>query len=150
MEVEMRLTGDTAEMSERIGVTVRRVRQLEELGVLIRNAKKVFEIEWNANRYRVFADGSHDESSHEIERAARDLDAAFDRLRAERNADKRRKMAPEVGPLVGRLDAALRLAAALASPALRPLIERAVVADSGRVLAEFAALVGLTIEDGGK
>ena len=146
----MRLMGDTAKMAKQLGLTVRRVQQLEEIGVLIRNAKEVFELEWNANRYRIFVDGSHDEAANEIERAGRDLDRAFDRLRAERNADKRRKMAAEVGPKVGRLDSALQLAAALASPALRPLIAKAVVADSSAILAEFADLCGLEIVDGGK
>lgn len=145
----MRMTGDAAEMAERIGLTARRVRQLEEIGVLVRNAAEVFDLDWNSRRYRIFAERDCDAAAHEIERAGRDVDAAFSALRA-CSADKRRKMAAEVGPLVGRLDAALRLVPALAQPTLRPLIERAVVADSGRVLAEFAALVGLKIADNGK
>jgi hypothetical protein len=141
--------GNTRAMADRVGLTARRVKQLEtEEAVFVRGPNGTFDLEWNAGRYRTYIEKDIDSVCHEIERCARDIDAGLDRLRTA-SPTQRTKLYPTVGPLIGRFHAALRLGAAIiASPGQRRLLAQHTDMITGLLVGEFLDLAGLTIQDG--
>jgi hypothetical protein len=139
--------GGTSELANRIGLTSRRVRQLEDAGVFVRGAEGQFDVDCKAERYRRYSDGNIDLVTDEIERLGQAVNAGLDRLHAEGDLGKRRKLGRDIGPLLGQLDAAMRLGAALAPPHARPLLTNCINMYSGRVISEYLDLTGRGLAD---
>jgi len=139
---------DSAEIADAIGIGRRRVQQLEREGVLIRDpSNNRFAHEWNARRYAIFAARDFDGAARELERAGDDLQAGLDRLNEARTTVRRRAIAIEVGPAVGRFDAAMRLMTSLMPAGQRALLDRHADAEAGNAIGAFLAAAGLTLSD---
>jgi hypothetical protein len=139
---------DSAEIADAIGVTRRRVQQLEREGVLIRDpANNLFARDWNGRRFAIFKARDFEGAARELERAGEDLQAGLDRLAQARTKAKRDAVAVEVGPAVGRFDAAMRLINALLHPGQRALLDGYADAEAGAAISQFLAAAQLKFRD---
>ena len=70
------------EAADRLGLTTRRVRQLEDAGVLFRGPEG-FDLDESVRRYRIFTEHDVEAAIHDIEAANQGISAVFLRLGAE-------------------------------------------------------------------
>jgi hypothetical protein len=129
-----------SELASVLSVTDRRVRQLEDEGVILRHPDGKYDEDRNRRRHRQFIDRDIDQVAIGVEEAARRADDALDQLRAEPDLEQRRLLAKDLGSAIGELDCAMRLANALAPESARAMLEsytRMVVA---RAASEFLEL----------
>lgn len=141
------MNSGNAELAEYLGLTERRVRQLEDEGVFVRDANELFDVARNADRYRVYSRKDVDTVADEIERLGSAIDAGMNRLYAESDLKKRRKLGPEVAPLIGQIYAAMRLGNAIASPHSRPLLTNYVNMYVGRLIGEYLDVLSYRLAD---
>jgi hypothetical protein len=117
------MSGETAALASRLGLTKRRVRQLEDEGVFVRSVDEMFDVAWNVERYRLYSRKDVETVVDEINRVGTAIESGMDRLYSESDLEERRKLGrAEVGPLIGQLYAAMRLSNAMASLHERPLL----------------------------
>ena len=84
----------------------------------------------------------------ELEELAVEIEAGFKRLRAEPDIEKRRKMAEEVGPLIGKLQRALARSHDLSRESSGGFMAQATDAIIlGPTIGEFMHICGLTLAD---
>jgi hypothetical protein len=140
---------DQQELARHLGVTDRRVRQLEVEEVIERlDGEPVrYDLEASARRYRVYAAHDMDTVCRNIEEAAEDVDVMFDRMRQESDIQKRRKIARQDGGAIGRLDIALKLATALAPEHARQMARTFNNLIIGRAASDFLDLCNLRLAD---
>jgi hypothetical protein len=137
------------QLAARLGITRQRVGQLIQEGVIIDRPDGSFDVEANAARYEKYLAGDLNAAADEIEELAKAVDAGMARLRAARGVEQRRKLGRAIGPLLGRLDAALRLAIAMAPPHARPVLTTCANVSSGGLLGEFMELNNIRLADEG-
>ena len=108
-------TGDQLELARHLGVSDRRVRQLEAEQIIERLDGELVRYDLNAcaRRYRMYADGDIDAICRNIEEASADIDAMLERMRNEPYIQKRREIAKQDGGAIGRLDVAMKVAIVL-------------------------------------
>jgi hypothetical protein len=133
------------ELADALDISDRRVRQLEELGVIVRHPNGGYDIDKNRRRCRIFTDHDIDLATTAVEQAARDVEDALDQIRAA-PAEGRRRLAQKLGPAVGVLDGAMRLANALAPEHQRPLLNSYTTMLIGRTAGELFDLCGWQLE----
>jgi hypothetical protein len=142
------MSSNDQEMADRLGLTIRRIQQLAADGIIWRRADtNEFEIEENAQVYRIFIDRDVDEVCRRMSVAAIAVDAGLDKLAEAKGPEERMKLAREVGPTIGRLDCVLRLSIAMDPPSARQLLMTWRDAVMGRVIGDFFALARLEIKD---
>jgi hypothetical protein len=129
-----------SELANALGISDRRVRQLEEQGVIIRCPDGNYDVDWCLRRYRLFIDRDINQVAMAVERAVERVDNALDQLRGEPGLEVRRRLVERLGPAVGELDGAMRLANALAPATHRELLESYTRMVVGRTAAEFLDL----------
>jgi hypothetical protein len=132
----------------RLGIT-RHVGQLINEGVFVDRPDGSFDIEACAARYETYLAGDLGAAADEIEELLKAVDAGMQRLRATRGIEQRRKLGREIGPLLGKLDAALRLAIAIAPPHARAVLTTCANVSSGGLLSEFMELNNIRLADEG-
>jgi hypothetical protein len=120
-------TADQGELARHLGLTARRIRQLEDECIISRRDDNLYDVEKCERRYRVFRDGDRAAVSYEIERLAREVSREMNRLLAIERIEERRRIAKRVGPLMGELDGQLLLAAAMAPAGPQRELERSYV-----------------------
>lgn len=131
----------------RIKLSVRRVQQLEELGVFVCHPAGGFEKEKNVRRYKLFKDGDHSQVSVELQVAAELVDELVKTLENEPSLPKRRKIAQERGHTLGRLVDAFDLSTAMAADYQRPLLGHYANMVLGRTLGRFFYLCQWQLAD---
>jgi hypothetical protein len=134
-----------SELADALRISDRRVRQLEDRGVVVRHSDGNYDVDRNRRRYRLFIDRNIDEVTAGVEKAAKGADDALDELRAEPNLEQRRLLSKRLGPAIGELDCAMRLANALAGESARPMLESYTRMVVGRAASEFLELCNLQI-----
>ena len=126
-----------ADLTDRLGLTSRRILQLEHENVLDRRRA----IGWNENRYRIYSTDSIDVLAEEIGRLAKSLDSGMTRMSEIDDIEKRRKLGLKVGPLIGQFSEAMDLANAMARPSQRPLLNDYTIMLVGRTVRQFLELM---------
>ncbi len=118
-------TGDQPELARHLGVSDRRVRQLEVEQIITRldGEPALYDLDVNIRRYRLYADHDIDVICREIEQAAQRVEDLFKLLRAEDDVQKRREIVSSKGGAIGQMDAAMSLANALAPQHSRDLLK---------------------------
>ena len=106
---------DQQELARHLGISDRRVRQLEAELVISRldGDPARYDLDVNARRYRLYANRDIDTVCDEILEATKDVEDVLKRLANEPDIQKRREIAKEDGGAIGRLDGAMKLATAL-------------------------------------
>jgi hypothetical protein len=137
------------QLATKLGVTRQRVGQLIQEGVIIDGPDGTFDIEVNAARYEKYLAGDLVAAADEIEELVKAVDDGMTRLRATRGVERRRKLGREIGPLLGKLNAALRLAIAMAPPHARAILTTCANVSSGDLLSEFMELNNIRLADEG-
>jgi hypothetical protein len=127
------------DLAKELAISDRRVRQLEEQGVIVRDPDGNYKLDRNRRRYRQFIERDVEGVANDVEEAARCADDALDQMRAVQDLEERRLLAKRLGCAVGQLDMAMRLADALA-PASRAMLESYTRMFVGRVASEFLEL----------
>jgi DNA-binding transcriptional MerR regulator len=94
-----------SKLAEALAITDRRVRQLEDQGVLV--------VAVNGYRYRLFKTRDNDRPSADAEQAAWRAQDALDQIHAALSLKERRRLARKLGPTIGELGEAMRLSNAL-------------------------------------
>jgi hypothetical protein len=122
-----------ADLTGRIGLTDRRILQLEHEGVLSRGRS----VEWNAERYRVYSTDDTDILVEELGRLAKSLDAGMARMVEIDDIDKRRKLGRKLGPSIGAFSELMDLANAMAPPGQRALLRDYAGFLVGRTIGQF-------------
>jgi hypothetical protein len=130
---------DQKKLAQRLGLTVRRVRGLEAEFVIRRGADDLFDAAQCERRYRIYQDHDVEAVCNELERLNRSVGEGMERIYAEPNIEKRRKIAKEVGPLLGELDGELMLTVPLGPAHEREFREIFVKMLSSRMFSEFLA-----------
>ena len=133
---------DQQELARRLGISDRRVRQLEAECVVERldGEPPRYDLDANARRYRLYADHDIDSICREVEEASRDLDDLFDRMRMAGDVEERRLIAKRDGRAIGRLDAAMALSNALAPEHARQMLGSIRNLFVGRACGDFLQL----------
>ena len=136
------ITVDQQELARHLGISDRRVRQLEAERVVERldGEPARYDLDVNVRRYRLYAARDVDTICQEVEAATKSLDNMFDRLRQEDDIQKRRWIAKQDGHAIGRLDAAMALSNALASEHAREMVRSYTNLVIGRACSEFLEL----------
>jgi hypothetical protein len=135
------------ELAARLGITRQRVSQLRDEGVFIDGPDGKLDLEGCVARYERYCDADLGAAADEIEELAKVVEKGMERLRATRGLEARRKLGKEFGPAIGKLDAALRLAIAMAPPHAREVLTTCANVSSGRLIGEFMQLTGITLAD---
>jgi hypothetical protein len=128
------------DLAKELAISDRRVRQLEERGVVIRHPEGGYDIHRNRRRYRLFIDRDLEGAANGVEEAAKRADDALDQIRAEPDLEGRRLLAQGLGSAIGELDGAMRLANALAPESARAMLESYTRMVVGRTASEFLEL----------
>jgi hypothetical protein len=102
-----------SKLAEALAITDRRVRQLEDQGVLVRDSLGTYDVAVNRYRYRLFKTRDNDRPSADAEQAAWRAQDALDQIHAAPSLKARRRLARKLGPTIGELGEAMRLANAL-------------------------------------
>ena len=133
---------DQVELARHLGISDRRVRQLETELVVSRldGDPARYDLDVNARRYRLYSDHYTDTASREIEEASACVQRMFDRLRAEGDIQKRRQIAVEEGHAIGQLDSAMALGSALVPEHARAMMRTFTNLVVGRACSEFLEL----------
>jgi DNA-binding Lrp family transcriptional regulator len=135
-------TVDQQQLARHLGISDRRVRQLEAEGIIerldVEPAK--YDLAGNTSRYRMYANRDLNAICREIEDAAERVDDLLERLRAEGDVNKRRRIAEVDGSAIGRLDAAMALSNALAPEHARDMARTFTKLLIGRTISEFFEL----------
>ncbi len=118
-------TGDQLELARHLGVSDRRIRQLEAEQIIERlpDEPTRYNLDASARRYRLYAGGDMDAVCRQIEEASTRIDDMFTRMRAEDDIQKRREIAKQDGGAIGQLDVAMSIANALAPQHSRDLLK---------------------------
>ena len=116
---------DQQELARHLGISDRRVRQLEAEQIIERLADEPtrYNLDASARRYRLYAGGDMDAVCRQIEEASTRIDHMFSRMRAEDDIEKRREIVASEGGAIGQLDAAMSIANALAPQHSRVLLK---------------------------
>jgi hypothetical protein len=93
-----------------------------------------------ATYYRLYAGGDKDAVCRQIEDASKCIDIMFDRMRAEDDVEKRRQIAGEDGPAIGRLQVAMDIANAMGPEPARDMLRAFSKMSLGRTASEFMSL----------
>jgi hypothetical protein len=139
--------GDKHELAAALGLTVRRVEQLDAAGVFYANQEEVFDIAANSERYRWLSDDDVDAVADEAERIARALDACMDKMRATQNLAERRKIRNPVLPLVPQFRAIMSLMNEMGPPSARQVFARYTTLETGDLLGTLFGLCGQRLVD---
>ena len=133
---------DQQELARHLGVSDRRVRQLEAEGVVERldGEPPRYDLDANARRYRLYADHDIDTVCREVEEASRDVDDLLGRMRMAGDVEERRLIAKQDGHAIGRLDAAMALSNALAPEHARQMLGTFRNLVVGRACSDFLEL----------
>jgi hypothetical protein len=99
-----------SKLAEALAITDRRVRQLEDQGVLVRDSLGTYDVAVNCYRYRLFKTRDNDRVSADAEQAAWRAQDALDQIHAAPNLKTRRRLARKLGPAIGELGDAMALA----------------------------------------
>ena len=134
-----------SKLANELGVTDRRVRQLEDQGVIVRDCDGGYDVGLNRRRYRLFIDHDVDRVATAVEEAARRSDDALDQIRIEPSLKKRRALAQKLGSTIGELEREMRLANALAPEHHRKLSDSLTRMIVGRAVGELLDLCGWQI-----
>ena len=115
---------DQQQLARHLGISDRRVRQLEAECVVERldGEPPRYDLDANARRYRLYADHDIDTVCQEVEEATKDLADMFDRMRMAGDVEERRLIAKQDAHAIGRLDAAMALSNALAPEHARQML----------------------------
>ncbi len=107
---------DQVELARHLGISDRRVRQLEAEKIVERlpDEPTRYDLDASARRYRLYAGGDMDAVCRQIEEASTRIDNMFSRMRAEDDIQRRREIVASEGGAIGQLDAAMSIANALA------------------------------------
>ena len=107
--------GDQLELARHLGVTDRRVRQLEAEHIVERldGEPTKYDIDVCARRFRLYANHDIETVCRELEQAAEEVDRMLTRMRSQTDVQERQRIAEEDGGSIGKLQAALHLANAL-------------------------------------
>jgi hypothetical protein len=135
------------DLAKELAISDRRVRQLEEQGVIIRRPDGDYDIDRNRRRYRVFIGRDLEGAANSVEKAAKGADDALDELRGEPDLEQRRLLAQGLGSAIGELDGAMRLANALAPESARAMLDTFTRMVVGRAASEFLELCAWRIAD---
>jgi hypothetical protein len=139
---------DQGELARHLGLTARRIRQLEDECVISRGHDNLYDFDKCERRYRVFREGDRVAVSYEIERLAREVSREMNKLLAVGGIEERRRLAKRVGPLMGELDGQLLLAAAMAPAGPQREFERSYVNMlSGRMFSDLLTALRLEMTD---
>ena len=135
-------TVDQQELARHLGVSDRRVRQLEAEHIVSRldGEPVTYDLDASVRRYRLYVAHDIDTVCRELERAAESVDGMLMRMRAENDVQERRRIAEEDGGSIGKLQAALDLANTLMPEHARDMartVEKLIV---GGAIGEFLAL----------
>ena len=133
---------DQQELARHLGVSDRRVRQLEAECVVERldGEPARYDLDANARRYRLYADHDIDTVCQEVEAATKDVADLFDRMRKADDVEERRLIAKHNGHAIGRLDAAMALSNALAPEHARQMLGTFRNLVVGRACSDFLEL----------
>jgi hypothetical protein len=129
-----------ADLAKQLAISDRRVRQLEEHGVIVRHPKGNYDLDRNRRRYRLYVDRDIDQVAIGVEEATKRADEALDQIRSEPSLEERRRLAKRLGSVIGELDGAMRLANALAPESERALLDSYTRLFVGRAATEFLDL----------
>ena len=106
-----------SELASALAISDRRVRQLEDQGVIPCHPDGGYDVDRCRRRYRLFIDRDIDRVATAVEEAAERAEDALDQIRGEPDLEGRRVLANGLGGAIGELDGAMRLANALAPAA---------------------------------
>ena len=129
-----------SKLANELGLTDRRVRQLEDQGVIVRNCDGRYDVGLNHSRYRLFIDRDIDRVATAVEEAAKRSDDALDQIRTEPSLKKRRVLAQKLGSAIGQLELEMKLANALAPEHHRQLSDSLTCMIVGRAVDELLEL----------
>jgi hypothetical protein len=141
--------GVKTELASRLGLSRQRIWQLAQEQVFLDGPDGNLDLATCVERYQKFSSGDVGAVADEIEELLKAVEAGMSRLRAARGIEQRRKIGREIGPLLGKLDAALRLAIAMAPPHARPVLTTCANVSSGSLLSEFMELNNIRLADEG-
>jgi hypothetical protein len=136
-----------AGLADALAITDRRVRQLEDQGVLVRDFGGRYDVGFNRHRYRLFKTRDYHQAAIDIEQAARRAQDALDQIRAASGLNERRTLAPELGPAIGELYRAMKLCNALADEHERLLFATFTRMVVGRAVGELLSLCNWELAD---
>jgi len=159
----------TGQLAAVLGVSVRQVDRLADVGVLVRLRRGVFNLPASVQAFTRHREaeavrlaggdvgyaaptsngGSSDRqrSADRIGALARECDRALDRLRAEPDLERRRTLAQSgILGCLGALDNELQRSRALLPEAIRPLVKEHLDRISGRAIAEVLHLLDWALE----
>jgi hypothetical protein len=136
-----------AGLANALNLTDRRIRQLVDLGVVVREPDGNYDLDLNRRRYRLYIDRDVDRIADDIENASIEVDEALKLLHDEPDLSKRRALGREVGFVVGQLDRAMRLANALAPEHDKPLLETYTRMVVGRAAGAWMDLCRIILAD---
>jgi hypothetical protein len=125
------------DLATELGISDRRIRQLEEKGVVVRNTRGNYDVDRNRRRYRLFIDRDMERVANEVEEAAERAADVLDQMRAEPDLSTRRLLVQRLGSTVGELDSAMKLANALAPDSSRALLDSYTNMVVGRLTSEL-------------
>lgn len=132
--------GDQLELARHLGVTDRRVRQLEAEKVIERLDDGGYDLDESRRRYRLYASGDMDAVCRQIEDGSKCVDEMFSRMRAEDDVEKRRQIVAEDGRAIGRLQVAMDIANAMGPEPAREMLRTFTKMSMGRVMSECLSL----------
>ncbi len=138
--------GDQLELARHLGVSDRRIRQLEAEQVVERLDDGGYDLDASARRYRLYANRDTDAACLEVEVATKDLADLFDRMREETDIQKRCLIAKRDGHAIGRFDSAMALANSLAPEHARQMLGTFRNLIVGRACSDFLELCGIRLD----
>jgi len=122
---------DLLTLAKALELSKRRVEQLRDVGIVFEGPDGQYDVRANKHQYRMFKAGDLSASLAELGEITEDLEEGMAQIYAEESIEKRRVVAREVGPLIGRLDAAFAIVNALG-----PAHSRQLMRDYARMLVE--------------
>lgn len=136
------IIADQHELARHLGVSDRRIRQLEAANVIVRlDGEPVrYDLDANVRRYRMYADRDMDAACREVELASAYVDEMLGRMRAEDIVSVRWQIAEQDGGAIGQLQAAMCIANALAPEHARDMLRNYTRMSVGRAIGECLCL----------
>jgi hypothetical protein len=140
-------TGNQKQLAAALGLTERRIRQLEDERVLekVDGDRSLYDLGSSKRRYQVYSSGNLDTVTFEIERASDDLSAILADMEAA-PVPNRMPMARKVGPAMAALGGWLHVSAAMLPKHERPLIHHYIDLELYSILHTVMSLLNVRLD----
>ncbi|MFT0874931.1 hypothetical protein VRZ08_00090 [Rhodopseudomonas sp. G2_2311] len=132
-----------AELAERLGVTSRRVRQLEAAGIITAKGRGEYQAEESERHYQIYAARDLDAAEAQLVRAEAKMNQALAAFRRAKDDAKKRTAAGPLGQALDLRVRAIDLICAIVPESGAELIRTAAKSSTSEVFAEIFTALGI-------